>query len=248
MGRGHTLPCKYYKIDAWMQEPSSIAQFTVNWRTGFVGIQILFCIGLVQKYHKSTPNARKECVCWAVTVALQWPLVIVFQRLMPIMGAGEESRHGEVAQLLFHRDSLCLFDPVCKMKMHLFHLCEAALFPYSSKLSLFVGQQFIGVDSQYLETTTLNSSTGRGDCFLPSGVYPDAQVKSLLGSVLNTVLLHLPRAKEALFLIRTMLSFMFDTDLHGHNGSAFLSLWLLLTPYLGLIWPPSLSGWVTHTL
>lgn len=150
---------------------------------------------------------------------------------MPIMGAGEESRHVEVARLLIHRDSLCLFDPVCKMKMYLFHLCKAVLFPYSSKLSLFVGKQFTGVDSQYLEATTLNSSTGRReDHFAPSGVYPDAKVKSLPGSVLNTVLLHLLRAKQVLFLIRRMLSFMFDTDLHEHNGSALRSLWLLLTP------------------
>lgn len=139
------------------------AQFTVDWRTGFVGIEILFCLGLVWKYPKSTPNARKECVCWAVMVALQWPLVIVFQRLMLIMGAGEESR--EVAGLLVHRDSLCLFDPGCELKMQRFHLCKAVLFPYSSKPSLFVGQQFTGVESQCLETTTSNSSTGRGDRF-----------------------------------------------------------------------------------
>lgn len=86
------------------------------------------------------------------------------------MGAGEESRHGEVAWLLVHRDSLCLFDPGCEMKMHLFHLCKAVLFPYSSKPSLFVGQQFTGVESQCLETITSNSSTGRGDRFPLQGL------------------------------------------------------------------------------
>lgn len=83
-------------------------------------------------------------------------------------------------------------------------------------MSLFVRHLFTEVDSQFLETTILNSSRGRGDHFPPSGVYPYAKVKSLLGSVLDIVLSRLPRIKLAK-LMRMMLSFLFDTDSPEHS-------------------------------